>query len=102
MNIVKLIKKCFTKNTPIIKSIVAVDMNNGIGKDGNLLFPISADMKHFVASTRGDAVIMRSGTFESFSKRPLKNRLNIVISRRKNYDGNGAQVVQTLDAALDL
>lgn len=84
----------------MLKTIVAIDEKNGIGYQGDLLYKIPADMKHFVSQTGTDPVIMRSGTFESFGKRPLKNRLNIVISRKNNYDGNGAMVVQTLDEAL--
>lgn len=85
-----------------LKAIVAIDQNRGIGKDGDLLFKIKADMQHFVEQTGTDPVIMRRGTFESFGSRPLKNRMNIVISRQNDYDGNGAQVVETLQNAIDL
>lgn len=89
-------KKDFT-----IKAIVAVDQNRGIGRNGNLLFYISDDMKHFARNTNNGAIIMRSGTFNSMGRKPLKNRLNIVISRNKNYEGNGATVVHSLDTALE-
>ena len=83
-------------------AIAAIDLNNGIGKDGDLLFKIKADMQHFVKKTGTDPVIMRSGTFTSFGSRPLPRRKNIVISRDKNFNGNGAIVVASLKEACDL
>ncbi len=83
-----------------IKAIVAVDENNGIGYQGDLLFKIKADMQHFVEQTGTDPVIMRRGTFESFGARPLPRRTNIVITRQTDYEGNGARVVSSLEEAL--
>lgn len=85
-----------------VKAIAAVDLNNGIGYQGDLLYKIKADMKHFVEQTGTDPVIMRRGTFESFGARPLPRRMNIVITRQDNYNGNGACVVETLDQALQI
>ncbi|MCD5389827.1 MAG: dihydrofolate reductase [Candidatus Pacebacteria bacterium] len=93
------LKKLFTQKK-IIKIITAIDDNNGIGINGDLLYKIPADMQHFVEKTGTDTVIMRSGTFESFGGKPLPRRQNIVISRRDDYDGNGAVVVKTLGEAL--
>lgn len=65
-----------------LKLIVAVDENWAIGKNGGLLVSIPKDMKFFKDTTIGGAVIMGRKTLESFpGGRPLKNRLNLVLSR---------------------
>ena len=88
-------KKLFIKK-PIIKIITAIDENNGIGINGDLLYKIKSDMQHFIEKTGTDTVIMRSGTFISFGAKPLPRRQNIIISRRDDFNGNGALVVKTL------
>tara|TARA_B100001179_G_C18546720_1_gene384140 strand:- start:377 stop:865 length:489 start_codon:yes stop_codon:yes gene_type:complete len=84
------------------KAIAAIDLDNGIGKDGDLLFKIRADMQHFVKMTGTDPVIMRSGTYKSFGSLPLPRRDNYVITRDKNFDGNGATIVSSLEEAIEL
>ena len=62
--------------------IVAADENWGIGREGQLLFHISPDLKNFKALTLHGTVIMGRKTLESLpGGRPLKNRVNIVLSR---------------------
>lgn len=61
--------------------ICAVAANGGIGRDGDLAFHISADLKRFKALTSGHTVVMGRKTFESLPKGPLPNRRNIVITR---------------------
>ena len=74
--------------------IVAVDKNWGIGKDNKLLTSIPADMKFFVSKTTGNVVVMGRKTLESFpNKKPLKNRVNIVLTRNADYHVDGAIVV---------
>ena len=54
--------------------IVAIDKNNGIGKNGDLLCHLSADLKHFKEVTTGKTVIMGYNTLISLPKSaPLKN-----------------------------
>ena len=66
--------------------IVAVDKNWGIGKNNKLLTSIPADMKFFVSKTTGNVVVMGRKTLESFpNKKPLKNRVNIVLTRNPDY-----------------
>lgn len=62
--------------------VVAMDRNNGIGADNDLLWQrdLPADLAHFKKLTTGGSVIMGRKTFESIG-RPLPNRENIVISR---------------------
>lgn len=63
-----------------MKSIVAVDRNWGIGKNNDLLFRISADMRYFKQSTINKIIVMGSNTLKSFpGGNPLPNRLNVVL-----------------------
>lgn len=81
--------------------IVAIDKNNGIGKDNDLLTHISEDMKFFKETTMGNVVIMGRKTLESFpNKKPLKNRINIVISSNENLKIDGAIVVSSIWDAI--
>lgn len=67
--------------------IVAVDENWGIGKDGDLLCRISADMKMFRQTTTGHTLILGRKTLESFpNQKPLPNRTHIVLTTNKAYD----------------
>lgn len=63
-----------------ITLIACVDQNNGIGKDNQLLFNLPDDMRFFREVTQNSIVIMGRTTYESIGK-PLKNRINIVLSR---------------------
>lgn len=64
----------------MIKAIVAVDRNWGIGKNNDLLFHIPEDMRFFKAATSGRVVVMGSNTLKSFpGGRPLPNRINLVL-----------------------
>ena len=82
--------------------IVAADANWGIGKDNKLLVSIPADMKFFRTTTTGKVVIMGRKTLESFpGGLPLKNRVNIVLTRDKNYQAKGAVVVHSVEEALE-
>ena len=62
-------------------AIVAVDDNLSIGSNNKLLFKISKDQKFFRNKTMGKCVIMGSNTYESLGRKPLKGRINIVITR---------------------
>ena len=55
----------------------------GIGYNGDLLFNIKEDLRHFMNLTKGNIVVMGRGTWESLPKKPLKNRINIIISKNK-------------------
>ncbi len=81
--------------------IVAVDKNFAIGKNGDLPWHISADMKYFRQQTTGKSVIMGRKTLESFpNKKPLPKRENIVLSRDKNLKIEGAAVVNSIEEAI--
>lgn len=82
--------------------IVAIDKNNGIGKNGDLLCHLSADLKHFKEVTTGKTVIMGYNTLISLPKSaPLKNRRNIVLYE-KDITVEGAEIVHSLDELFAL
>ena len=83
--------------------IVAVDRNWAIGYQNQLLCHIPADMKFFRETTTGHVVVMGRKTLESFpGGRPLKNRVNVVITSSPSYEKEGARVVHSVEEALEL
>ena len=64
----------------MISIIVAIAENYAIGKNNDLLWHIPEDLKRFKKLTTGHAVVMGKKTFESLPRKPLPNRINIVIS----------------------
>ena len=78
----------------------AVAENGVIGSDGDLPWRLSTDLKRFKAHTMGKPVVMGRKTWESFPRRPLPGRLNIVITRDRNYQAEGATVAHSLEEAL--
>jgi dihydrofolate reductase len=87
---------------PVIAMIVAAAANNVIGREGGLPWRLPEDMKWFRARTMGRPIIMGRKTWESFPKRPLPGRTNIVVTRQAGYVAEGGVVASSLDAALAL
>lgn len=83
-----------------IEAIVAIDENGAIGRQGNLLCHLPADMKHFKEVTMGSSIIMGRKTFESFPRRPLPGRQNIVITRNAAWQYPGVTVVHSVEDAI--
>ena len=83
-----------------IHAIVAIDENGAIGRQGDLLCHLSADMKHFKEVTMGHSIVMGRKTFESFPRRPLPGRQNIVITRNAGWQYPGVTVVHSLEDAI--
>ena len=82
--------------------IVAVDKNWAIGKNNKLLVSIPADMKFFRETTKGNIVVMGRKTLESFPQgQPLKNRVNIVITKNPDYKVKDAVVVHSVEEAVE-
>ena len=84
-----------------ISIIVAIAQNYAIGKDNQLLWHISRDLKRFKHITSGHRVIMGKKTYESLPVRPLPNRTNIIISDIPGDQYEGAVVVDSIEAALE-
>jgi len=81
-----------------MKAILSADKNWGIGYKGGLLVRIPEDMAFFRKMTTGKVVVMGRGTFESLpGMRPLKDRINIVLTRHGNFDDKGLIVCRSLD-----
>ena len=82
--------------------IVATDKNWGIGIKGGLLTNLPEDMKFFRETTKNSVVIMGRKTLESFpEKKPLKNRVNIVITKSGNISGEGVIIVSSVEEAAE-
>ena len=76
-----------------MNAIVAVDQNWAIGKGGDQLCYISADLKRFKELTTGHPVILGRKTLATFpGGRPLKGRRNLVLSRDRKLQIEGAEV----------
>jgi len=84
----------------MIIGIVAVDRNGAIGKGGKLPWHYSADMKFFKETTTGHAVVMGHKTWLTL-KKPLPNRLNIVLSRQAEIEpAESVMVLRDVDSVL--
>ena len=71
----------------MITAIVHVDKNWGIGKGGDMMFSLPLDMKFFRQTTMGHTIVMGGNTLRSFpNQKPLKNRVNIVLTRGQVCD----------------
>lgn len=82
--------------------IVAADEKWGIGINGDLLTPLPEDMKFFREKTKDSVIIMGRKTLLSFPNgKPLKNRVNIVITTDKNFSEEGCIVCHTIEEAAE-
>ena len=71
----------------MITAIVHFDKEWGIGKGNDMMFSLPKDMKFFRETTMGNVVVMGGNTLRSFpNQKPLKNRVNIVLSRGQVRD----------------
>ena len=81
----------------MISIIVAIAENYAIGKKGDLLCHMPADLKHFKDITSGQTVMMGERTFFSLPKHPLPNRRNIVLTDVAGKTFEGAEAVYSID-----
>ncbi len=85
-----------------MKLVVAVDKNWGIGYKGELLARVRADLRYFQSLTKGHTVVLGSKTLSTFpGGRVLKDRINIVLSRRPDYQPENAIVLNSCEAVLE-
>lgn len=91
--------------------IVAVDKNNGIGKDNKMPWHFKKEIEYFKDTTmetmefgKKNMVIMGRKTWESIDEkyRPLEGRENVIISRNRDYKAEGATVYYSLGEALKM
>ena len=83
----------------MITIVVAMGEKNEIGFGNQLLWHLPKDLKHFKDLTSGNPIIMGRNTYESIGK-PLPNRTNIVISRKKDWFEEGILIVGSVKEAL--
>ena len=82
--------------------IAAVGNNWAIGYQGSLLVRIPSDQKMFREMTEGKVIVMGRKTLETFpQKQPLKNRINIVLSRNAEFTVKGALVVHSIKELME-
>lgn len=83
----------------MITIVVAMGLGNEIGANNQLLWHLPTDLKHFKEITTGHPIIMGRKTYESIGK-PLPNRTNIVVSRKKDWFEEGILIVGSLKEAI--
>ena len=81
--------------------VVAASRNNVIGRDGGMPWRLSTDLKRFKALTSGKPMIVGRKTLESFGGKALPNRPHVVVTRDASLIVDGADVVQSLEAAIE-
>ncbi|GAA5541117.1 Dihydrofolate reductase [Ochrobactrum soli] len=86
---------------PVVSIIVAAAENGVIGRDNDMPWRLSTDLKRFKALTLGKPVIMGRRTWESIG-RPLPGRPNIVVTRDANFQAEGVHIVGSLEEGIAL
>ncbi len=84
-----------------VSIIVAVASNGVIGRDGDLPWRLSADLKRFKRLTMGHHLVMGRRTFASIG-RPLPGRTTVVVTRDPSWTAEGVEVAHGLEAAIEL
>ncbi len=86
---------------PVISLIVAMADNGVIGRDNDLPWRLPDDLKFFKRTTLGAPIVMGRRTWQSIG-RPLPGRTNLVVTRNRRFEADGAQVAHSLGDALAL
>lgn len=85
-----------------MKAIVCVDKDWGIGRNGELLERIPDDMKFFKSMTINNIIVMGRKTFESLpNKKPLKDRINIVLSKDTSFNNDDVVICRSVEETLE-
>lgn len=82
--------------------IVAIDRKGAIGRNGDQLYYIKEDLRHFKTLTMGNTIIMGRKTFEALPKGALPGRKNIVVTRNTSYVAPGAETAHSLADAIGM
>ncbi len=88
----------------MITSIIAAEsLNRVIGKNGELPWKMPSDMRYFMRKTKGHHVIMGRKTYEEGGiNKPLPRRVNIIVTRQKDWESEGCIVVHSLEEGLKI
>jgi dihydrofolate reductase len=84
----------------IISIVVAVSKNNVIGKDNQLLWKLSDDLKRFKKLTTNHCIVMGRKTYDSIGK-ALPNRTNIIITKNKNFHVDDAIILHNIQDVIE-
>ncbi len=84
----------------MITMIAAITRDGALGRDGDMLYHISDDLRRFKQLTMGHPLVMGRRTFESFPNGPLPGRRNCVVTRNEAYRRDGIETYPTLADAL--
>lgn len=85
----------------MITLIAAITRDNALGRGGDMIFHISADLRRFKKLTMGHPLVMGRRTFESFPNGPLPGRRNLVVTHDPEYCHDGIETFPSLEAALE-
>jgi dihydrofolate reductase len=84
----------------IISLVVAASTNNAIGKNNQLLWHLPNDLKFFKNITWGMPVLMGRKTYDSLGNKPLKGRVNIILTSQKDFKRDGLVTVNKIRDAV--
>jgi len=85
----------------MITLVLAMAENGVIGQNGTIPWRIADDMKRFKALTVGKTVVMGRKTWDSLPRKPLVDRINIVVTRQPGWSADGAVTASSFEDALD-
>jgi dihydrofolate reductase len=83
----------------IISLIAAIDDHSGIGKNNQLPWHLSSDLRRFKQLTMGHTIVMGRKTYETIG-RALPGRITIILTHQENYKRTGCQVMNSLEEAI--
>jgi dihydrofolate reductase len=85
-----------------VSLIVAMDAKRGIGKNNDLMWHLPADMNFFKETTKNQIVVMGRRNYDSIPEkyRPLPNRLNVILTRNKEFQAENCLVFNSLKDCL--
>ncbi|HAA16280.1 MAG TPA: diacylglycerol kinase [Cytophagales bacterium] len=87
----------------MIRTIIVARAQNGvIGKDNDLVWHLPNDLKHFKGHTKGHMLVMGRKSFESMGMGGLPGRLNMIVTRNREYTAEGCLVFHAVEEALEM
>lgn len=84
----------------VFSQIAAMSRNRVIGVKNDLPWHIPEDMKFFRDTTKGKIIIMGRKTFESVGSKPMPHRLNLIVTRQKDFRAEGVHVFTSVEDAV--
>lgn len=85
-----------------IRIIVCINKNYSIGNGNDLMYHLSNDLKRFKELTNNNIVVMGRKTYESLPKKPLPNRINVILTSNKDYNASGCIIKTSIKDVLEL